>query len=168
MFGIYFIMPHRLRPLCQDSYSAKTNYSVNTALKCVGHSTSLFTFSSKQPWHPSTDWFSPQKPPRLVFICFETGMQFVLKWMDTDFGENTNNIARFERQKIWSHLQTATSFHSSAEHKQVSRQKKKKKKRLCWNCQKTFSRYTKLLTCGFQKEQFLQRDNWAHNWTAHS
>lgn len=82
-----FILPCHIvsGPLCQEFHSAKTNYSVNTALKRVGHSASLFTFSSKQPWHPSTDWFCSQKPPQRVFICLETGIQFALKWMDMDF-----------------------------------------------------------------------------------
>lgn len=49
LFRVYFIMPHHVRAFCQESHSAKTNYSVNTAVWCVGNSTSLFTFSSKQP-----------------------------------------------------------------------------------------------------------------------
>lgn len=112
LFVVYFIMPHRLRAFCQESHSAKTNYRVNTALKCVGHSTSLFTFSSKQLRHPFMDWFSSQKPPRLMFICFETGMHFMLKNMDTGFKEK--NKAWFERQKVWSHLHIANriSIHS--------------------------------------------------------
>lgn len=54
-----------------------------------------------------------------MFICFETGMQFMLKWMDTDFSENMNNTAPFERQHVWSHLQNATSVHQASEDKQV-------------------------------------------------
>lgn len=45
-----------------------------------------------------------------MFICFETGMQFMLKWMDTDFSENMNNTAQFEGQQSCSHLQMQLCF----------------------------------------------------------